>query len=83
MNAGGVPDTCKSNGRVRVEVLDEGEDEKSCEASEGMEALMLVSGGRVSNTWIIYPKVGNNCSKEQLIPHNVPSGKKGLRPALG
>ncbi len=81
MNAGGVPDTCKSNGRVRVDVLEAVEYEKSLEAVEGIEALMLVSGGRVSNTWIIYPQVGNNCSKEQLIPHNIPLGKKGLRPA--
>ena len=53
------------------------ESEKLLEAFEGVEALMLVSGERVSNTWTIYPKEGNNCSKEQLIPHNIPSGKKG------
>ena len=44
---------------------------------------MLVSGERVSNTWVICPKVGNNCSKGQLIPHVVLRRKKGLRPALG
>ena len=27
------------------------------------------SGKRVSNTWVIYPQVGNNTSKEVLIPN--------------
>ncbi len=26
------------------------------------------SGGRVSNTWVIYPRGGDNTSKEVLIP---------------
>ena len=36
------------------------EDEKSLEALEGEELLVLVSGERVRNTWVIYPEVGNN-----------------------
>ena len=51
MNAGGVPNTCKSNGRALF-----GEQ---------------VSGERVSNAWVICPEVGDNCSKEQLIPHKL------------
>ena len=30
------------------------------------------SGGRVSNTWAIYPRVGDNISKEALIPNDIP-----------
>ena len=29
------------------------------------------SGRRVSNTWAIYPRVGDNISKEVLIPDNI------------
>ncbi len=29
------------------------------------------SGGRVSNTWVICPTVGNNTLKGVLIPHDV------------
>ena len=35
------------------------------------------SGRRVSNTWVIYPRVGDNISKEVLIPDNV-SGSHDL-----
>ena len=45
--------------------------EKSSRALEGVGALVLVSGERVSNTWVICPREGNNCSKGQLIPHKV------------
>ena len=42
------------------------------------------SGERVSNTWVIYPQVGDNNSKELLIPHmtSESSGStvKGLLP---
>ena len=41
--------------------------------AEGASSV-LVSGGRVSNTWVICPKVGNNCSKGQLIPHVIRKG---------
>ena len=30
------------------------------------------SGKRVSNTWVICPRVGNNSAKAGLIPHNIP-----------
>ncbi len=30
----------------------------------------LVSGGRVSNTWVTCPEVGDNIWKQVLIPHN-------------
>ena len=29
------------------------------------------SGRRVSNTWVIYPRLGDNISKEVLIPDNI------------
>ncbi len=47
MNAGGVPNACKSSGL----------------------ALGLVSGGRVSNAWVICRVVGDNSGKPGLIPH--------------
>ena len=54
------------------------------ETVEGLEVSVLISGERVSNTWVICPKVGNNCSKEQLIPHNIESEgfKKGTQVSL-
>ena len=48
-----------------------GEGEKSLEPLEPDGSWGLVSGERVSNTWVTYPEVGNNCSKGQLIPHEV------------
>jgi hypothetical protein len=53
MNAGGVPNTCKSN------------------EAEGGNSLQS-SGGRVSNTWVTCPEVGNTSGKLELIPHDVP-----------
>ena len=35
------------------------------------------SGRRVSNTWVIYPGLGDNISKEVLIPDDI-SGSKDL-----
>ena len=29
------------------------------------------SGRRVSNTWVIYPQLGDNISKEMLIPDDI------------
>ncbi len=55
--------------RLGVEAADAVEGKKLLKAEKAVQALVLVSGGRVSNTWVICPKVGNNCSKEQLIPH--------------
>ncbi len=37
------------------------------------------SGARVSNTWVIYLLVGDNISKEVLIPHKSIYGKRRLR----
>ena len=56
-----------------MEVLEGIESEKSLNVPEGSEAKGKVSGGRVSNTWVICLKEGNNCAKGQLIPHNVRS----------
>ena len=54
MNAGGVPNTCKSNemriGKLRPEDA-------------------LSSGGRVSNTWVTCPSEGDNIRKRMLKPH--------------
>ncbi len=58
------------------------EDEKSLEALDRLEASMSVSGERVSNTWVICLKVGNNCSKEQLIPHVIQQWMKGSSDSL-
>jgi hypothetical protein len=55
--------------RLGVEAADTAEGKKLPQAVKAVKALVPVSGGRVSNTWVICPKVGNNCSKEQLIPH--------------
>ena len=62
MNAGGVPNTCKSNemriGKLRPEDA-------------------LSSGGRVSNTWVTCLMEGDNREKSLLIPHKhtVPHGR--------
>ncbi len=57
--------------RFGTEVLAEVDGEKSLEPPKGADVLLPVSGERVSNTWVICPKVGNNCPKGQLIPHVV------------
>ena len=45
------------------------------------------SGRRVSNTWVIYPRVGDNTSKEVLIPDNISGSHdlviKGARKGAG
>lgn len=62
MNAGGVPNTCKSNemriGKLRPEDA-------------------LSSGGRVSNTWVTCLMEGDNREKSLLIPHKhtLPHGR--------
>ena len=43
--------------------------EKSRETLEEVGTSKPASGERVSNTWVICPEVGNNCSKGQPIPH--------------
>ena len=62
MNAGGVPNTCKSNEKLTFD-------------SFGMIRL-AESGERVSNAWVIYPKVGDNPPKGGLIPHNIFSSQE-------
>ena len=57
--------------RFEAEALARVDCEKSLEPLNSVEALLPVSGERVSNTWVICPKVGNNCSKGQLIPHMI------------
>ncbi len=75
--------------RLGAQVLKVVAGKKLLKATEGIEASVLVSGGRVSNAWVICPKVGNNCSKEQLIPHvllrerRLSRERKGFRIALG
>ena len=70
MNAGGVPNTCKSNGRgVR----------------QGPRPLRRrASGGRVSNAWATCPVLGDNTWKQVLIPHKraVPHGTARKTPVV-
>ena len=58
MNAGGVPNTCKSNemriGKLRPEDT-------------------LSSGGRVSNVWVTYPIQEDNSKKLLLKLHKITS----------
>ena len=57
MNAGGVPNTCKSNElNLMIDVL-------------ALIDLRAVSGGWVSNTWVTYLLAGDNIWKQVLIPH--------------
>ncbi len=55
--------------RFGTEVPERVDCEKSLEPLKGADVLLPGSGERVSNTWVICPKVGNDCSKGQLIPH--------------
>ena len=57
MNAGGVPNTCKSNGAFT-------------EWDFGWMKFKL-SGGRVSNAWVTCLSQGDNVRKRTLIPHNI------------
>ena len=54
MNAGGVPNTCKSNEALFkiLRMID-----------------WWLSGGRVSNAWVTCPVQGDNSRKQLLIPH--------------
>jgi hypothetical protein len=36
-------------------------------------AIRWYSGERVRNTWVTYPRVGNNQPKGWLIPHTIPA----------
>ena len=55
MNAGGAPNTCKSNGDAPRNFF-------------GKEAARL-SGGRVSNAWATCHILGDNARKRALTPH--------------
>ena len=70
MNAGGVPNTCKSNGEAASETF-------------GRKKQHL-SGGRVSNAWATCPVQGDNSRKRLLIPHKpaVPHGTAGKTPVV-
>ena len=61
MNAGGVLNTCKSNGVLlpRLRKL----------ASE--ESFEVLSGGRVSNAWVTCLTLGDSSWKRLIIPHNI------------
>ena len=59
-NAGGAPNTCKSNGERRW-----------IDSSLLQDILVNLSGGRVSNTWATCLCEGDNIWKRMLIPHNV------------
>ncbi len=54
MNAGGVPNTCKSNGQFKLILR---------------MKPKLVSGGRVSNAWGTCLDLGDSSWKRLIIPH--------------
>ena len=54
-----------------MESLERLEDEKSLEGRKEEEALVPVSGERVSNAWVICLEEGNNCPKGLVIPHKI------------
>ena len=59
MNAGGVPNTCKSNGRFE----------------ESLRIILkVVSGGRVSNAWGTCLCPGDSSWKRLVIPHETTEG---------
>ncbi len=39
---------------------------------------MVESGGRVSNAWATYPRVGDNPAKAELIPNVIPCRMAGI-----
>jgi hypothetical protein len=43
----------------------------TCKSSEARGATPQSSGGRVSNTWVTCPEVGNTSGKLELIPHDI------------
>lgn len=60
MNAGGVPNTCKSNALWFDEM----------KSLLRFDSDIAVSGERVSNTWETYLLAGDNIWKQMLIPYN-------------
>ena len=77
-NAGGAPNTCKSNGDTlftewwRCEAKKFERMKKRCAST--VEWIECLSGGRVSNAWATCLAVGNNTPKGVLIPHDVTRG---------
>lgn len=61
MNAGGVPNTCKSNALYLIEMT----------SLLWFDFLISKSGERVSNTWVTYLLAGDNIWKQVLIPYNI------------
>ena len=57
MNAGGVPNTCKSNGTFKDRDFG--------------QLRFKFSGGRVSNAWVTCLSQGDNVRKRTLIPHDI------------
>ena len=43
----------------------------TCKSNEAVGATPQSSGGRVSNTWVTCPEVGNTSGKLELIPHDI------------
>ena len=43
----------------------------TCKSNEAEGATLQSSGGRVSNTWVTCPEVGNTSGKLELIPHDI------------
>jgi hypothetical protein len=43
----------------------------TCKSNEAEGATPQSSGGRVSNTWVTCPEVGNTSGKLELIPHDI------------
>ncbi len=61
---------------------------KSSEETTGACTSCLLSGERVSNTWVTYPTEGDNIRKRMLIPHRfsnrmIRKGKKAQAFAVG
>ncbi len=57
MNAGGVLNTCKSSGEIGRNPFG--------------EEFLVLSGGRVRNTWVTCPYHRDNTLKSVLIPDNI------------
>ena len=47
----------------------------TCKSNEAEGATPQFSGGRVSNTWVTCPEVGNTSGKPELIPHDIVGAK--------
>ncbi len=45
----------------------------TCKSNGPWQFIVKVSGRRVSNTWTICPRVGDNPGKPELIPHKTTS----------